>query len=69
MPTLEKENEYKDEHFDFMQYHLRKFCLECRGHFRFSLHIRQHIRCLNLFRWCCIILHICQGKEEYRQVI
>lgn len=29
MPTLEKENEYKDEHFDFMQYHLRKFCLEC----------------------------------------
>ena len=29
MPTLEKENEYKDEHFDFLQYHLRKFCLEC----------------------------------------
>jgi len=28
MPTLEKENEYKDEQFDFMQYHLRKFCLE-----------------------------------------
>jgi hypothetical protein len=29
MPTLEKENEYKDEQFDFMQHHLRKFCLEC----------------------------------------
>ncbi|CAF1195032.1 unnamed protein product [Adineta steineri] len=28
MPTLEKENDYKDEYFDFMQYHLRKFCLE-----------------------------------------
>ena len=30
MATLEKENNYKDEHFDFMQYHLRNFCLECR---------------------------------------
>ena len=29
MATLEKENDYKDEQFDFMQYHLRKFCLEC----------------------------------------
>lgn len=29
MPSLEKENDYKDEQFDFMQYHLRKFCLEC----------------------------------------
>ncbi|CAF4111576.1 unnamed protein product, partial [Rotaria sp. Silwood2] len=28
MSTLEKENDYKDEHFDFMQHHLRKFCLE-----------------------------------------
>ena len=30
MATLEKDNEYKDEQFDFMQYHLRKFCLECK---------------------------------------
>ena len=33
MATLEKENDYKDEQFDFMQYHLRKFCLECRLNF------------------------------------
>ena len=30
MATLEKDNDYKDEYFDFMQYHLRKFCLECK---------------------------------------
>ena len=30
MPTLEKDNDYKDEYFDFMQHHLRKFCLECK---------------------------------------
>ena len=26
---LEKDNEYKDEHFDFIQQHIRKFCLKC----------------------------------------
>ncbi len=36
MPTLEKENDYKDEHFDFMQHHLRKFCLECMIGFLYS---------------------------------
>lgn len=30
MPVLEKENDYKDEYFDFIQHHLRKFCLECK---------------------------------------
>jgi hypothetical protein len=30
MPVLEKENDYKDEYFDFMQHHIRKFCLECK---------------------------------------
>ena len=29
MSTLEKENNYKDEHFDFIQKHVRKFCLRC----------------------------------------
>ncbi|CAF1596240.1 unnamed protein product, partial [Didymodactylos carnosus] len=28
MPTLEKENDYKDEQFDFIQHHIRKFCLQ-----------------------------------------
>eukprot|EP00794_Sanderia_malayensis_P018742 gene18742-20631_t len=27
MSTLEKENNYKDEHFDFIQKHIRNFCL------------------------------------------
>jgi dynein light intermediate chain 1 len=26
---LDKEMEYRIEHFDFIQYHVRKFCLEC----------------------------------------
>jgi hypothetical protein len=28
MSQLEKENDFKVEHFDFIQYSLRKFCLE-----------------------------------------
>jgi dynein light intermediate chain 1 len=27
---LDKEMEYRIEHFDFIQYHIRKFCLECK---------------------------------------
>lgn len=27
---LDKENEYRLEHFDFIQYSIRKFCLECK---------------------------------------
>lgn len=27
MVTLEKENDYRDEHFDFIQQWIRKFCL------------------------------------------
>lgn len=61
MPTLEKENEYKDEHFDFLQYHLRKFCLECMNRFLSNGFLLTII----YFRWCCIVLHICSRKEEY----
>ena len=31
MSTLEKENEYREEHFDFIQKNLRKFCLKCKS--------------------------------------
>lgn len=27
--TLEKEHDYKDEHLDFIQSHIRRFCLQC----------------------------------------
>ena len=27
--TLETEHDYKEEHFDFIQQHIRKFCLKC----------------------------------------
>lgn len=56
MPVLEKENDYKDEHFDFMQYHLRKFCLECkRTKKTLSLNFK---KAKIIFRRCCIVLHI-----------
>lgn len=29
MTLLEKEAEYRNEHFDFIQLNLRKFCLNC----------------------------------------
>ena len=28
MSTLEKENDYRDEHFDFIQQWVRRFCLQ-----------------------------------------
>ena len=30
---LDKENEYRIEHFDFIQYHVRRFCLDCKCFF------------------------------------
>lgn len=27
--TLEKENDFREEHFDFIQMHIRNFCLNC----------------------------------------
>ncbi|MEE6528216.1 hypothetical protein FKM82_030296, partial [Ascaphus truei] len=27
--VLEKEHDYRDEHFDFIQSHIRRFCLQC----------------------------------------
>lgn len=27
--TLEKEHDYRDEHLDFIQFHIRRFCLQC----------------------------------------
>lgn len=27
--TLEKEHDYRDEHLDFIQSHIRRFCLQC----------------------------------------
>ena len=29
MLALEKEDDYKNEHFDFIQQQIRKFCLKC----------------------------------------
>ena len=33
---LDKENEYRIEHFDFIQYHIRKFCLDCNYFISFA---------------------------------
>lgn len=31
MSTLDKDMEYRIEHFDFIQYHIRRFCLDCKN--------------------------------------
>lgn len=30
MSSLEKDYDFKEEHFDFIQSHIRKFCLHCK---------------------------------------
>ncbi|CAF1262588.1 unnamed protein product [Adineta ricciae] len=57
MATLEKDNEYKDEQFDFMQYHLRKFCLEY-GAALFYTSVKEKKNIDKLYRY---ILHKCYG--------
>ncbi|CAF3667282.1 unnamed protein product [Adineta steineri] len=57
MPTLEKENDYKDEQFDFMQYHLRKFCLEY-GAALFYTSVKEKKNIDKLYRY---IIHKCYG--------
>ncbi|CAF0841984.1 unnamed protein product [Rotaria sordida] len=57
MSTLEKENDYKDEQFDFMQYHLRKFCLEY-GAALFFTSVKEKKNIDKLYKY---ILHKCYG--------
>ncbi|UJR30036.1 hypothetical protein I4U23_017581 [Adineta vaga] len=57
MSTLEKDNDYKDEQFDFMQYHLRKFCLEY-GAALFYTSVKEKKNIDKLYRY---ILHKCYG--------
>jgi len=57
MTNLEKENDYKDEHFDFMQYHLRKFCLEY-GAALFYTSVKEKKNIDRLYKY---IVHKCYG--------
>uniref|UniRef100_A0A672JWJ2 Dynein light intermediate chain n=1 Tax=Sinocyclocheilus grahami TaxID=75366 RepID=A0A672JWJ2_SINGR len=50
--VLEKEHDYKEEHFDFIQSHIRRFCLQCIL-FTQSLQFLGNINLLNCF---CISL-------------
>jgi dynein light intermediate chain 1 len=57
---LDKEMEYRIEHFDFIQYHIRKFCLECKQmilKFRTKFFFLFHIIDVNFFRWSSSILY------------
>ena len=29
MSSLEKDRDYREEHFDFIQQHIRRYCLKC----------------------------------------
>ncbi|CAF5089777.1 unnamed protein product, partial [Rotaria sp. Silwood1] len=57
MSTLEKENDYKDEHFDFMQHHLRKFGLEY-GAALFYTSVKEKKNIDKLYKY---IVHKCYG--------
>ncbi|CAF3890340.1 unnamed protein product, partial [Rotaria sordida] len=57
MSTLEKENDYKDEYFDFMQYHLRKFCLEY-GAALFYTSVKEKKNIDKLYKY---VIHKCFG--------
>jgi dynein light intermediate chain 1 len=41
MSTLEKDYDYKEEHFDFIQQAIRKFCIQCK----FALSMKKRVFC------------------------
>jgi dynein light intermediate chain 1 len=49
--TLEKEHEYREEHFDFIQQHIRKFCLNY-GAALFYSSVKEEKNCDLLYRYC-----------------
>lgn len=50
MATLEKDLDYKEEHFDFMQQHLRKFCLQY-GAALFYTSVKEDKNCDLLYKY------------------
>lgn len=55
MSVLEKEHDYKEEAFDFIQQATRKFCLKCECP-QFINCSTDFINCSIHFRWCLTIL-------------
>jgi len=50
MATLEKDHDYKEEHFDFIQQHLRKFCLQY-GAALFYTSVKEDKNCDLLYKY------------------
>lgn len=50
MTTLEKEYDYKDEHFDFMQQWIRRFCLQ-HGASLFYTSVKEDKNCDLLYKY------------------
>lgn len=50
MATLEKDLDYKEEHFDFIQEHLRKFCLQY-GAALFYTSVKEDKNCDLLYKY------------------
>ena len=48
--TLEKDYDYKEEHFDFIQQHLRKFCLQY-GAALFYTSVKEDKNCDLLYKY------------------
>ncbi|CAM4882408.1 unnamed protein product [Rotaria socialis] len=57
MSTLEKENDYDDQHFEFLQYHIRNFCLEY-GAALFYTSVKAKKNIDKLYKY---IVHKCYG--------
>ncbi len=67
MASLEKEYDFKEEHFDFIQQHIRKFCLSCKRP-PTTFRIGKKWKTL-VFRWCSAGVHKRERKSKLRRPI
>ncbi len=62
MATLERTHSYRDEHFDFIQLHIRKFCLNY-GASLFYTSVKEDKNCDLLYKY---LVHRIYGGEEFK---
>ncbi len=48
--SLEKESDYRDEHFDFIQFHIRQFCIQY-GAALFYTSVKEDKNCDLLYKY------------------
>ena len=64
MSALEKDRDYREEHFDFIQQHIRRHCLKCILINKCVFYCKRYD--MENFTWCCTNLAVCPAVTEWQ---